>query len=399
MSFKVSSLRISDGEYLARRERIFRRLEDRGVDALVLFSAHNIDYFCRFAFIPTERPIAAIVTQDRAELLVPRLEVEHAGEKALVDAVESYPEYPGLRHPMEFLKDMLTRLGLTSKHLGVDAQGYARIYGSRGPRLEDLVPSAEITDVVDDIEYLQMINTDEEIALVRESAKWGNLAHTLLQELCTVGARESEIAMRASLEATDAMLKTLGPTYRGGTRTGAHAGFRGQIGKDSALPHAVSNNAKLKPGDVLVTGAGADVWGYGSELERTMIMGEPTKEQSRYFNLMVEIQTACIDALRPGVRCSEVDGVTERFFKENGLEENWRHHSGHAKSQLVHEAPFLDVGDDRIIEVGMIFTVEPGIYVQDYAGFRHSDTVLVTEHGPESLTFYPRDLESLIIPV
>ena len=66
------------------------------------------------------------------------------------------------------------------------------------------------------------------------------------------------------------------------------------------------------------------------------------------------------------------------FFTEHDLWEYWRHHTGHAKSTLVHEAPFLDIGDDRIMEVGMVFTVEPGIYLKDFAGFRHSDTVAVT---------------------
>ena len=394
------ALRISEAEYRRRRERIFARLEDRGIEALVLFGGHHVGYFCRFAFIATERPIAAVVTRDRAELLVPRLEVEHAEENALVDAVNSYPEYPGLRPPLQFLADMLERLSLSRARLGVDSNGYGRVYGSRGPKLSDLLPDAHVEDVMDDIEYLQMINADEEIALIRESVKWGNLAHTYLQEFCQVGVSETEISMRASLEATLAMLRTLGPSYRAGVgRTGAHAGFRGQIGKDSALPHAISTNVRLRPGDVLVTGADSAVWGYGSELERTMIMGEPTREQEKFFNLMFEVQTAAIEALRPGIPCSAVDDVTNRFFRENGLEQYWRHHTGHAKSQLVHEAPFLDQGDHRTIEVGMVFTVEPGIYVPGFAGFRHSDTVLVTEQGAEFLTYYPRDLQSMIIPV
>jgi len=394
------ALRISDGEYGRRRERLFQRLKDRGIEAVVLFSGHNVGYFCRFAFMPTERPMAAVVTPDRAELLVPRLELEHAEENALVDKVVAYPEYPGRRPALSYLAEMLEGLGLARGALGVDQDGYARIYGSRGPKLSELTPQASVVDVLDDIEHLQMINTDEELALIRESAKWGNLAHTYLQEFSRVGVSETEISLRASLEATLAMLRALGPSYRAGAgESGAFAGFRGQIGKHSALPHAVSTNARLRPGDLLVTGADAIVWGYGSELERTMVMGEPSKEQEKFFRLMLEVQTEAIAALRPGIPCSQVDEGTLRFFREHDLQPYWRHHTGHAKSQLVHEAPFLDQGDDRVIEVGMVFTVEPGIYVPELGGFRHSDTVLVTEHGAEFLTYYPRDLESLVIPV
>ncbi|MCC6935305.1 MAG: M24 family metallopeptidase, partial [Thermomicrobiales bacterium] len=202
--------------------------------------------------------------------------------------------------------------------------------------------------------------------------------------------------LRASLE----MMQELGPEYRPMTwGLPASAGFRGQVGKDSALPHAISSNVKLQKGDILVTGAGAAVWGYGSELERTMVMGEPSKEQETYFNHMFTLQTLAMDAIKPGVTCASVDQEVMRYYREHNLMGTWRHHSGHAKSQLIHEAPFLDVGDDRVIEVGMVFTVEPGIYVPGFAGFRHSDTVAVTETGIEMLTFYPRDLESLTIAV
>ncbi len=397
----MPALRISNEEYARRRTKILDTLAEQGMTALVLFSPNNVSYFSRFGFVPTERPMAYMLTRDHSALLVPRLEVEHAHEFALVDDVLTYPEYPGLKHPMEFLKDYLVDRGLSSAKIGVDSDGYGKLYGYRGPSVSQVLPEASVTSVLDDIEYMQMINTEEEMALIRESARWGNLAHALLQEYCEVGVPETEISARASFEASKIMLKALGPEYRahGWGRTGAFAGFRGQIGKASALPHALSNNVKLQAGDVLVTGAGAPVWGYDSELERTMIMGEPTKEQEKYFTHMLEAQTLALETIKPGIPCSAVDQAVMDYFEANGLQENWRHHSGHAKSTLIHEAPFLDVGDDRQIEVGMVFTVEPGVYVPDFAGFRHSDTVAVTEDGIEYLTYYPRDLESMIIPL
>jgi Xaa-Pro dipeptidase len=397
----MPQLRISDAEYMRRRETLFSRLSDRNVDALVLFGPNNVSYLTAFGFIPTERPMAAVVTPEKAALLVPRLELEHAQAFALADRIDTYPEYPDLRHPMEFMKDLLVDYDLANATLGVDSEGYGQIYGYRGPRIPELLPDATVVNIVDDIEYMQMINSEEELALIRESCRWGNLAHVYLQEYCEVGVSETEISMRASFEATQAMIRTLGSEYRPlsfGMAT-AFAGFRGQIGKESAMPHAMTSNVKLQAGDVLVTGASANVWGYSSELERTMIMGEPTPEQERLFNYMLEAQTLALNMLKPGRPCSDVDKAVRDYFKEQGIEEMWRHHTGHAKSTLIHEAPFLDVGDDRLMEVGMVFTVEPGVYVPDFAGFRHSDTVAVTDDGFEWLTYYPRDLESLTIPV
>jgi len=392
-------LRLSDGEYTRRRSAILERLDACGISALVVFGPNNVSYFSRFGFIPTERPIAYILTPTSSVLLVPRLELEHAQEFALVDRIVAYPEYPGERHPMQFLKDILVDLRLSRTKIGVDSDGYGQLYGYRGPKLSVLLPEAEVVNVADDVEYLQMINSEEELELLRESARWANLAHAYLQEYCRVGATETEISMRASYEASQAMIRTLGPEYRPLGKGLASAGFRGQIGKDSALPHAMTSNARLKPGDILVTGATASIWGYSCELERTMVMGEPTAEQERFFNLMLDVQTLAIQTIKPGIPCSAVDKAVRAFFAEHGLEQYWRHHTGHAKSTLVHEAPFLDVGDHRLIEVGMVFTVEPGIYVPGLGGFRHSDTVAVTPGGVEMITYYPRDLASLSIPI
>lgn len=396
----MAHIRLPDSEYIERRKKILDTIGQRGMTGLVLFNPNKVGYFSRFTFIQTERPMAYVLTADRSGLLIPMLEREHAEEYAMVDTILPYPEYPGERHPLEFLKDMLVDMGLQNAQIGVDSDGYGQVYGYRGPKVSELLPDATITSVNDDIEYMQMLNSEAELDLIRESCKWGNLAHQYLQEFSEVGVGESDIALRASLRASLEMMQELGPEYRPMTwGLPASAGFRGQVGKDSALPHAISSNVKLQKGDILVTGAGAAVWGYGSELERTMVMGEPSKEQETYFNHMFTLQTLAMDAIKPGVTCASVDQEVMRYYREHNLMGTWRHHSGHAKSQLIHEAPFLDVGDDRVIEVGMVFTVEPGIYVPGFAGFRHSDTVAVTETGIEMLTFYPRDLESLTIAV
>jgi Xaa-Pro aminopeptidase len=158
-------------------------------------------------------------------------------------------------------------------------------------------------------------------------------------------------------------------------------------------------NLTFQPGDVLVTGAGAPVWGYNSELERTMILGEPSDEQRRFFDHMVALQDAAFAALRPGAKCSDVDRAVRSYFTVNKLDAYWKHHSGHAIGIRYHEGPFLDSGDHTELKPGMVFTVEPGLYVPELGGFRHSDTVVVVDDGIEILTYYPRDLEALTLPV
>jgi Xaa-Pro dipeptidase len=94
-----------------------------------------------------------------------------------------------------------------------------------------------------------------------------------------------------------------------------------------------------------------------------------------------------------------VDGAVMSYFERNDLLPYWRQHTGHAIGLRNHEAPFLDVGDHTILEPGMVFTIEPGLYDPEVGGFRHSDTVVVTESGVDVLTSYPSDIESLTLPV
>jgi len=391
---------LSAKELQARQGRARDVLGHRGLAGLCLFGPTHIYYLTGFAFIQTERPIGlAFPRNGRSILFVPRLEEEHAHEHARVDEVEAYAEYPGRIHPMRRFAEICGDLGLASGGLGVDSDGYGGGYGYQGPKLSEVLRDATITPVRPMLEEMIMIKSPEEVAFIRESAKWGNLAHTLLQQYTRPGLNESEVSPRASFEATQAMVRTLGPTYRplSWTRSGAHAGYRGQIGRDSAIPHSLTTNAVFHAGDVLVTGAGASIGGYGSELERTMIIGKPDDRQKRYFQLMLGAQETAFEAIRPGALCRDVDQAVMQYFESHDLMAHWRHHTGHALGMGIHEAPFFDVGDPTPIQPGMVFSVEPGVYVPGYAGFRHSDTVLVTEEGIEFLTYYPRDLEALTI--
>jgi len=393
-------LRIPESELLSRRTRVCQIASQREAAAYVSFSATSIFYLTGFAFIPTERPIALFLKESgESTLFVPRLEVEHAEEVAYVDEIASYPEFPGVQHPLRRLAESMSEAGLGSERLLAESDGYGSSWGYEGPRLSEVLTQAEVMVDRRLIEEMRFIKSPAEIRLIRESCKWGNLAHRLLQDYSRSGLTETEVSMRASQEATMSMIRTLGPEYRPMGRSGASAGFRGQIGANSALPHAVTINAVLKPGDTLVTGASSTVWGYVSELERTMFLGPPNPDQVKYFGYMLEAQDAAFRAVKPGRPCSEVDEAVLEVYRKYDAMDCWRHHTGHALGLLGHEAPFFDRGDGRIMEPGMVFSIEPGFYVPGLGGFRHSDTVLVTEEGMEMLTYYPRELEDMIIPL
>ncbi|MFN8499309.1 MAG: Xaa-Pro peptidase family protein [Anaerolineae bacterium] len=394
------SIAIPPSEFAARRARLAEYLAAEGLSGVVLFDNYYILYYSAFAFIPTERPMAFVMTAGgEAGLFVPRLELEHARSKTGFERVASYVEYPDNPHPMQHLRRMLADMDISGR-IGADSDGYPWIFGYRGPALSELTGAA-IVPVTAFVEDSLMIKSQAEIALIRASVTWGHLAHVLLQRYTRVGATETEVSLRASTEATLAMMDAIGPLYAAQSTygSGASAGYRGQIGRNAAIPHALANNIAFQAGDVLVTGAGAPVWGYNSELERTMFIGQPSDEGRRLFDHMKAVQEVAFDALRPGARCSDVDRAVRAYYEQHDLIPYWKHHSGHAIGLRYHEAPFLDRGDDTVLKPGMLFTVEPGLYAAGLGGFRHSDTVLITEDGMEMLTYYPRDLESLTIGV
>jgi Xaa-Pro aminopeptidase len=395
----AASIAITPEEHRARCDALVERATADGLAGVVLFDPYYVLYYAGFAFVPTERPMAFVLGADGTRaLVVPRLELEHAQSRSAADRVEHYDEYPGEPRAEGVLERVLAELGVAGR-IGADQDGYPWILGYRGPSLSEL-SSATVVRVADGIEAQMAIKSPAEIALVRESVRWGNLAHRLLQRYTRPGVTETEVSQRASDEATFAMLDAIGEVYRAQSFLGggAHAGYRGQIGRNSAIPHALAGNITFRAGDVLVTGASAPVWGYLSELERTMVVGSPSPEQERLFGHMKAVQEVAFDAIRPGARCSEVDKAVRCYFAQHDLFAHWRHHTGHAIGLRYHEGPFLDTGDHTEIRPGMVFTVEPGLYAPDLGGFRHSDTVLVTEDGIEILTYYPRDLASLVIP-
>jgi len=394
------TLAIEQSEYEQRLGQLTEHLVERNLSGAVLFDPYYVLYYAGFAFAPTERPIAFVLNaKGEGGMLVPRLEREHAQANASVDHVADYPEYPFETHPMESLRSLLAEMEITGS-FGADQDGYPWVLGYRGPSLTELTGTTpeRITAFVED----QMaVKSRAEIALIRESAKWGNLAHALLQRYTRPGLTETEVSWRAGAEATHAMLDAIGPIYRGQSLLfeGASAGYRGQIGRNAAIPHSLANNIVFQEGDVLVTGASAPVWGYLSELERTMVIGPPSPEQRRMFDHMVALQDTAFEAIKPGARCSDVDRAVRSYYDKHDLWEYWKHHVGHCIGLRYHEGPFLDIGDETEIKPGMVFTVEPGLYAAGLGGFRHSDTVAVTDDGIEFLTYYPRDLDSLTLPV
>jgi len=308
-----------------------------------------------------------------------------------------YFEYSGADHPMGRVSTALAEINAKPHRTGADNDGYARYWGYRGPSLTDLMGRAPV-DAEMLIESLRRVKSPTEIECIQLSCDWAVRAHRRMQAAIKTGMTEMECYAPPATETLFEMVREMpGWRPRGFNGNGLEAMFVG--GRSTAMPHGFVRGHGIQAGDVLVSGAGADIDGYLSELERTMIVGAPTAEQEKAFAAMLALQTRAIDVMAPGVPAAEVELECVSLAKELGVEGSIRHHVGHSIGLEGHEAPFLDRGDDAVLEPGMVFTVEPGVYVKELGGFRHSDTVLITETGCRVMTPYPRELKDLIIPV
>lgn len=378
-------------EYRSRLAAVRDRLTETDADAAVWFGATSIEYVSGFDHIQTERPVVLAVTNDRCSITVPRLEVERVTSNPRIDAVYDYFDYPG-GAPIETAVTMLRDLDADS--VVADSDGAPATMGYDGPELSEFLD----VDTQHWVDRMRWAKSAAEVDLIRESARWANLGHRYLTEYTEPGAHPATVSQRASMDASRAMLDTLGERYVARVRGDGPVSAGFISGQQTALPHGHTANRRLKEGDVLITGATANVDGYFSELERTMFVGEPTDEQIHYFDLMLEAQSIAIDALGPGVTVASVDQAVWDYFEEQGVADLARHHVGHNIGLGGHEPPYIDRGwdEESEMEPGHVYTIEPGLYTET-AGYRHSDTVAITEDGTEQLTYFPRELEDNVI--
>ena len=387
---------ISQAEYALRRECVSAGMDAAGLDAMCVFYPARVAYLTGFHHIPTERPIALLIgSSGQSALVVPAVEKEHAESATTVDQVRVYFEYPGAEHPMETIAETLTEMRSRPERTGADHDGYVPYWGYRGPLLSDLTGVVPV-DAEMIVESLRRVKSKAELDCIQLSCDWAVRGHRRMQAAIEVGKTEMECYTPPATQTLFEMVREMpGWRPRGNDDSGFIAMF--VAGRSTAMPHGFVKGHGIQPGDVLVSGAGANIDGYRSELERTMIVGQPSPEQERAFSAMLALQSRAIETMAPGVPVAEVELAVVRLAEELGVASNLRHHVGHSIGLEGHEAPFLDRGDDAILEPGMVFTVEPGVYFQELGGFRHSDTVVITDDGRRAMTDYPRELKDLIV--
>jgi len=372
--------------------RVQERMVDEGFDAFVTDSPEDIAYLTGFFHHPSERPVAIwLDATGRVRMLLPELEREYAESQSARAELVAFFEYPGVVSPFAVLADAVGPAGRV---------GFASTMTFQ--RLSALRAAMASTEFVgsDLIARARYVKFREEIVLHREAARiTDRMLDAGVQLVADAVAAGGALPTEAELErhVTSTGTGLMYAEHRNVVVASLLAGGLVYSGANSAFPHGLPSVNRLKAGDTFMLSLGCAVGGRFIEGERTFVLGEPTADQRRYHDTIRDAQQLGRETIRAGVECREANRLCLDVIRDAGLGEYIRHRQGHGIGLGMHEAPWLEDGDATVLEAGMVVSNEPGIYVPGHAGYRISDSMLVTESGAEALTTYQRSVDDCII--
>ncbi|MFK2825740.1 Xaa-Pro peptidase family protein [Bacillus sp. B190/17] len=363
-------------------------MDEKQVELSLVWEPDNQYYLSGFRAITYSRPIVTLISRDSTELIVPGLEEVHAKEKAAVDRMYVYYEQIDKSHKETSYLDHLTkllkkypsgsRIGIEMDSLPSSVYIYLKEFGF------------QLIDIGRKIIEMRTIKDEKEIELLKIAGKLSDYAISESLKHARVGISELEfdsygdklLLEIASKQYAEELIGYENWTCSGVTR--------------SEMPHLYSSTRKFEDGDMVVHSR--QVWfnGYRAENERTFFVGTPTEKQKDLLKLAIEAQQVGMEIIRPGITAKEVDIAAYKVFKKAGYGEFVNHRIGHGLGLSEHEEPYLRFDNDLVLQEGMVYTIEPGVYVPGLGGYRHSDTVILTKDGSYSITQYPRDIEHLM---
>lgn len=384
--------RLDPAFYDRVQQRVVERIATAGFDAFLTDHPEDIAYLTGFFHHPSERPVAIwLDVSGQITMLLPELEREYALSQSAHAELLAFAEYPGVVPPFTTLARAVRRAGRVGF---ATTMPYQRLAAAKTAMpTTEFIPSELIT-------HARYVKFSEEMVLHREAARiTDRMLDSGVRLVADAVAAGGDLPTEAELErhVTAAGTRLMFDEHNNVVVSSLLAGGLVYSGPNSAFPHGLPSVNRLRPGDTFMLSLGCAVGGRFVEGERTFVLGEPSARQRRFHDAVRHAQRVGRETIRAGRECREVNRLCLDVLREAGLGEFIRHRQGHGIGVGMHEPPWLEDGDPTLLEAGMVVSNEPGIYVPGHAGYRISDSMLVTESGAESLTNYPRSLDDCTI--
>ena len=358
-----------------RIEALADQLLQRGLDWVALNPGPSLRYLTGLSFHLMERPVVVLVGSNRRlKVILPELELANVADMPFEAEIHTFGDDPATwqriyETALQDISAIPLRVGVVPtqlRFLELDL-------------LRKALPNADFVDGSAALAELRMRKGVEELKAIRQAAIIAQNA--LLNTLETVKPGQSELQISAEL---------MVQLFRAGSEVELPFAPIVSTGPNTANPHASPTDRVLQEGEMLLIDWGASFGGYFSDITRTFFCGDPNDEMKQIADLVERANAAARLGGRRGMVAGEVDKLARDIITEGGYGEYFTHRTGHGLGMEAHEAPYIFQGNPLILEPGMVFTIEPGIYLPGKYGVRIEDDVVVETEGLRSLTDLPR---------
>lgn len=352
---------------IKRISRIRTLLNEKNLDGILVFKPENRRYLSGF----TGSTGYVIVTRSTCKFITDFRYIEQARNQCKgFEIVQICHE--------KTIVDILNGLGIT--RLGVE-EDYMTL--EQFTKFNNELEAIEILPLEASILKMRSIKMEDEIINIEKAAEIADQAFDHILNFIKPGISELSIA----LELEFFMRK------RGASRLSFEPIVAS--GKRSSLPHGLASNKILEVGDLVTLDFGCVYNGYCSDMTRTLVLGKANERQKEIYGLVLEAQLGSLGAVKPGITGAELDSVARTIITDKGYGQYFGHGLGHGVGLEIHELPKINSKGNLPIDVGMVLTIEPGIYIPDFGGVRIEDLLVVTEAGYKLLSKSTKDLIEL----
>jgi len=360
-----------------RFDKLHASLRTSDLDAVILNPGSTLTYLTGLHFHLMERPVVLLFAKDQIPAIVmPELELQKVASLPYDLQVFAYPENPS-EWDAAFRK-ATQALGLDGKRIGVEPRQLRLLEFSY---VKSSAPEADYPDASEVLSSLRLRKDKAEVDAMRRAVKIAQEALEATIPLLKIGMTEKELSSELVIQ-----------LFKHGSEPEMPFSPIVSGGPNSANPHASPTERKLQVGDLLVVDWGAAYDGYISDLTRTFAIGEVDDEYKKIHKIVQDANAAGRAASKPGVPCADVDKAARDVIEKSGYGKYFTHRTGHGIGMEGHEEPYMRGDNMQILEPGMAFTVEPGIYLPDRNGVRIEDNVVITEDGADVLSDMPREI-------
>jgi Xaa-Pro dipeptidase len=362
----------------ARLDQLTASLRTSGLSAVALNPGSTLTYLTGVEFHLMERPVVLLVSPDHDPVLIlPELELPKLDLFPYKVQAFAYGENPTEWESV--FRKATQSLGLDGKRIGVEPRQMRLLeFG----HVKAGAPEADYPDASDVLTALRLRKDKAEVDAMRKAVQIAQDALKAVIPLIKIGMTEKELSAELVMQLL---------------RNGSDAEFPFapivSSGPNSANPHASPGERKLQAGDLLVVDWGATYNGYISDLTRTFAVGTVDAEYTKIHKIVQDANAAGRAAAKPGVPCANVDKAARDVIEAAGYGKYFTHRTGHGIGMEAHEDPYMRGDNMQLLEPGMAFTVEPGIYLTGRNGVRIEDNIVITEGGADVLSDMPREIQ------